>query len=85
MLGHTDSEKSRPSGIFRMREKSAAFDSSNELDAFLYILMRDHVTSGVVETIMESLGDSGKTYQFTNGWLARHAVDVADRLRAGSV
>jgi hypothetical protein len=58
--------------------------STDPLVRFLYILMRDHVTSGRVEEIMEKHveGMEGWT-QFTNGLLMEMSQDVAKRLRQG--
>ncbi len=62
-----------------MRERSGEVDSNDPLVAFLYVLMRDHLTPGNVEQIM--LGHvTGNESQFTNGWLATYAADVAARL-----
>lgn len=47
------------------------------LVAFLYDLLRDHVTPGVVEKIAQ---DATAETLFTNGWLARYAEDLATRL-----
>jgi hypothetical protein len=52
------------------------------LTAFVYTLVRDYVTSGVVEGIMLKLPvGGGKLVTYSNGWLLLYARDVADRLR----
>jgi hypothetical protein len=51
----------------------------SHLVSFLYELMRDHVPPGVIEEIMrKTMGPSAVVY--TNGWLAKYAEDVANRL-----
>lgn len=59
--------------------------SDDRLVGFLYVLMRDHVPSGVVEGILvehvEAAADR-PTRVFSNGWLAEHAKNVASRLRS---
>ena len=62
-----------------LRERSGCVDSEDKLVSFLYCLMRDHVVSGDIESIMADLGDDGST--FTNGYLAQHAQDIATRLK----
>ena len=72
----------------RMRVASGEIDDDRRVVAFLYLLMRDHLTPGVVETIIDEVTTNrmarfsveGGHILFTNGWLARHAQDVADRL-----
>lgn len=63
----------------RMRKRSGEETSSDPLVTFIYVLMRDHVTPGVVEETM--LHHAAQESLFTNGWLARYAKDVAARLR----
>lgn len=69
-----------------MRKRSGEIDSDDLLVAFLYLLMRDHITPGTVEYMMIQLEkerwhiDPSWTMQFTNGWLAKNAKDIANRL-----
>lgn len=55
----------------------------DSLVRFLYILMRDHLPSGVVEDIMENHVEKEKHEwtRLTNGFLAGHAYDLASRLK----
>lgn len=62
----------------RMYLESGEYQTANPLVAFLYQLMRDEVTPGAVEKIMD--GQRAGPYCLTNGWLARHAEDIAKRL-----
>lgn len=50
------------------------------LTCFLYILMRDHLTPGVVEKIALECQLSDNPIQYTNGWIADYAANVAARL-----
>lgn len=65
--------------IKKMRKASGSFTSANKLTGFLYELMRDYLTAGDIEEIMQTVSD--KKCLYTNGWLARHAEDVAKRLK----
>lgn len=69
-----------------LRERSGKFETNDHVIAFLYILMRDHVTPGTVEYMMIQLEkemwhiDPRVLMELTNGYLAKYAKDVADRL-----
>ncbi len=66
--------------IEALRERSGTVTSNDRLVSFLYILMRDHVTPGIVEEIvLKHITED--TAVFTNGWLAKYAEDVAERVR----
>lgn len=52
----------------------------DRLESFLYVLLRDHLTSEIIEEIMLHNVDSEESV-FTNGWLANYAKDLTDRLR----
>lgn len=60
-----------------LRERSGKVNSDSPLVSFLYELMRDHVTPGVVEGLVTGIA---QPCQFCNGYLASYAQDVADRL-----
>lgn len=64
------------------RVRSGCVDSKDPLVCFLYTLMRDHVTPGVVEEIMLHHMPGGQTVEYCNGYLARYAEDIADRIHA---
>ena len=63
----------------RMRKASGEVNDDRPLVAFLYELVRDDVTTGVLEERVDRIADGGP-FQFTNGWLARWAQDAAERL-----
>jgi hypothetical protein len=61
-----------------LRERSGSIKIDSKLVSFLYELMRDHVPPGVVEKLVQ---DSQMVeVKYTNGWLARYAEDLANRL-----
>ena len=66
-----------------IRKRSGEVQSNSLLVGFLYILMRDHLTPGKVEGIMFEHCSPGVASIFTNGWLAKYAEDVANRLLCG--
>lgn len=60
--------------------RSGSVNDKDPLVTFLYILMRDHLPTGIVEEIVEKhTYHDGMTY--TNGWLAEYAQDLAERLK----
>lgn len=64
-----------------MREKSGQVNDARPLVNFLYLLMRDKLTCGGVEDLMLKIEDcDNEEIQYTNGWLAQYAQDVAWRL-----
>ena len=65
----------------QMRRRSGSVDSRDPLVSFLYTLMRDHLTPGRVEEIMlRQIPKAGETTEFSNGFLANYAQDIAARL-----
>lgn len=82
----TTEEANSMSADDEMRRMSGAVDDDRPLVALLFVLMRDHVTPGLMEEVFERhvAVAGGRTQQYSNGWLARHAQDLARRLGAGS-
>lgn len=64
-----------------LHKRSGEVMDDDPLVRFLYLLMRDHLPTGVVEGLVHS---EDKVIHFTNGFLARYAQDMAARL-AGRV
>lgn len=67
-----------------MRLRSGQVSSDDSLVLFLYVIMRDILTPGRVEEIMQQHVESPsreEIVEFSNGWLAKHAMDLAERLR----
>lgn len=62
---------------------SGEVQREGKLVAFLYLLMRDHVPTGVIGDLMKNLGEGSASY--TNGWLAKYAEHVAKELSAAFV
>lgn len=66
----------------RMRLASGQVSDRRKLVAFLYMLLRDHLTVDKVESMMMQLAtlEEGHESHYTNGWMASHAKDIALRL-----
>jgi hypothetical protein len=66
-----------------LRDNEGNIVSDDPLTVFLYVLLRDHLPTGVVEEIINK-----HTYQetttFTNRWLAEYAKDLAARLQVST-
>ena len=67
----------------RIIKASGKVTSDDNLVSFLYELMRDHLPSGVVEGIAQRVLEEEDDRNFCNGWLAKHAIDIAERLKDG--
>lgn len=64
--------------IEAMRERSGKVMIENKLVSFLYTLMRDYLPVADVETLVQNSHSEPTLY--TNGWLARYAEDLANRI-----
>lgn len=62
-----------------LRDRSGHVDIDSKLVSFLYQLMRDHLNCADVEELVQDSMHEGET-KYTNGYLARYAEDVANRL-----
>ena len=62
------------------RLESGSVDDNDPLVEMLYLLMRDHVPTGVVAGLVADVETSGRN-DYTNGWLATYAQHLAKRLR----
>jgi hypothetical protein len=62
-----------------LRERSGTVQINSRLVSFLYELMRDHLPVGIVEELVQASKEPDVTY--TNGWLAKYAQDLANRLK----
>jgi len=63
-----------------IRKDSGEVYSDDRLVSFLYILMRDFLPAGEVEGILLSHCKDSKS-DFTNGWLANYAKNIAKYLK----
>lgn len=71
----------KESPVRAMRERSGSVTDDRPLVSFLYELMRDRMTPGQVEELVQSVESEGrKECLFTNGRLAAYSKDLADRL-----
>ena len=64
----------------KLREDSGTITDEKNLVCFLYLLMRDHLTPGVVANLLGK-SQTGLENYYTNGWLAQYAQWVAEELR----
>ncbi len=72
-----------PTEMEALRNRSGEVRDSRPLVAFLYDLMRDRLPVGVVETLVQQntgLDPADDEFVFTNGFLAKYAQDIANRL-----
>lgn len=63
-----------------IRQASDNVIDTNKMVSFFYELMRDHLPSGVVEGIVRRVLDEDYDVHYCNGWLARHAQLIVERL-----
>lgn len=63
--------------------KTERFETDDPLVVFLYVLLRDHVPFGKVETIMRQQIENGMTGSgfLSEPTIARYARDLAERLQ----
>lgn len=61
-----------------LRQRSRYVDHPSKLVSFLYDLVRDHVPPGKLEQLVRDAQDV--PVEYTNGFLANFAIDVAHRL-----
>lgn len=62
-----------------LRTASGNFNKNSALVSFLYELMRDHVTPGVVQKLMAEAVENTDC-QYSNGFLAQYADYLAKKL-----
>jgi hypothetical protein len=67
-----------PAAAAAVRRASGSVQIESKLVSFLYELMRDHVPPGIVEQLVQ--GAAVADVQYTNGWLALYAQNLAGRL-----
>jgi len=63
-----------------LRIRSGSIDTDEKLVSFLYSLMRDHLPCGIVEELVRD-SFCGDGCEFSNGFLANYAKDLASRLK----
>jgi hypothetical protein len=62
----------------QLRKRSGSVNYNSRLVSFLYELIRDDVTPGRMEELIRNSEVSD--CQYTNGYLANYAIDIANRL-----
>lgn len=67
----------------QLAERSGNVQADDALVCFLYLLMRDHLPGGVVEQLAMDACKAADA-KYTNGWVAKYAIDLASRLRDSS-
>lgn len=69
-------------GPHPLRIESGQVNDIDPLVSLFYDLLRDHVHPGDLEGLVQAIERSrGQTVQFTNGFLARYAQNLVERLR----
>ena len=63
----------------RLKKASGNVRLNGKLESFLYELMRDHVTPGKVQAVLDDSQEPDVEY--TNGFLAKYARFVAKQLK----
>lgn len=63
-----------------LHRRSGEVVINSKLVGFLYTLLRDHLTPGVVEELVREVTAHDSSGSYCNGYLARYAEDVAKRL-----
>lgn len=69
--------------VRRMREASGNIISEDRLVHFFYLLCRDHIVPGEVERLIRQVEECKVEMHFTNGWIARYAQNLRDRMILG--
>jgi len=65
-----------------MRSASDTVHNRDKMVSFFYSLMRDCMTPGAVEEVVQSvLNEGDQEIIYTNGWLAKYAEYIVVRLR----
>jgi len=60
-------------------KRSGSVQINSKLVSLLYSLLRDYVQPGDMEKLVRECSDGDVLY--TNGWLAKYAEDLANRLK----
>jgi len=63
-----------------IRERSGSFLTNDRLVVFLYMLLRDRLSAGSLEGMISTMESEYGPQGLSNGWVAKYAEDVAERL-----
>ena len=66
---------------FNLSNESGNIVIKNKLASFIYVLLRDYITPGKIEDIISN-NTSNKRVKYSNGWLAKYAENIANRLKS---
>lgn len=80
LIDYVKSKSPSQEAIERMRVASGSVSSSDRIVILFYHLLRDHLTPGQVETLVQEVESFDDEALFTNGWLARYAQNLRDRM-----
>jgi len=66
-----------------LRERSGCFNSYDPLTGLFYMLLRDgYISPAISEELIRSEEDHMNDEKiYSNGWLAKYAQDLSDRLK----
>lgn len=68
----------------KMRIKSGSINGKGLAQAFFYDLIKKYIPPGHIESIINENLDA-HDFEYTNGWLAKYAEYIAERLTKDSV
>lgn len=69
-------------GQYELHVASGSRHNDDLIVGFLYRIMRDHLTPGVVEQVVQDILESHDgDIAYTNGWLEQYAQSIAERLK----
>ena len=65
-----------------LKEQSGNLTTHDRLVTFLYMLMRDYITPGDIQSILfNDIIDQPKEMELSNGWIGKYAEYVASKLK----
>jgi hypothetical protein len=64
-----------------LRMASGSVDSDDKLVCFLYLLLGDKLPAGQIEVLVRDAEIWARNTEYSNGWLAEYAKNIAQRLR----
>lgn len=65
----------------QLKQDSGDVVLDDTLATFLYLLMRDYVTPGKIELLVQNVVDGAESVTFGNGFLAKYAENLAKEIR----
>lgn len=80
-----DSARSNMTRVERLRSDSGNVEFSDTLTTFFYLLLRDHLSAGAVESLVMAATSRVNHVLFANGFLAQYADNLANELKSAKV